>query len=358
MRSITENQVKTEAMATREEAEETAASWMARQEDPSWSQADAQALAAWLAASASHRVAYYRLNAVWTQVPRVRGPRRSLIAWAAAAGIAALSFAAYFEFTRVPGQVLPAPVVATAPAPEAASAVPQELSVESAQTPTSPAPRIASAREFRTELGAMRRIPLADGSQITLDTNSRIRVALDSSMRTVELEQGQAHFRVAHDPQRPFVVVAGALRAEAVGTEFTVRRESTMLRVSVVEGTVRVAAGSGTSSLLVSAGNSARDVDGKVELQPMAAVDIERDRGWREGVLVFRETPLADAISEMNRYGTPKIVIRDSAIGSLLVGGVFRVGELESFARLLEQTFPVSVSATADRIELTHRSQP
>ena len=45
--------------------------------------------------------------------------------------------------------------------------------------------------------------------------------------------------------------------------------------VSVVEGTVRVAAGSGTSSLLVSAGNSARDVDGKVELQPMAAIDIE-----------------------------------------------------------------------------------
>ena len=73
---------------------------------------------------------------------------------------------------------------------------------------------------------------------------------------------------------------------------------------------------------------------------------------WRSGLLVFRDTSLADAASEFNRYNARKIVIGDARVGEMRIGGSFRWANAEGFVRLLEQGFPVRAEYRSDRIVL------
>ena len=93
---------------------------------------------------------------------------------------------------------------------------------------------------YTTAVGEQRVIQLADGSNVSLDTDSRIRVRFAGAERRLELERGQALFDVADDG-RPFVVVAGDTSITAVGTVFDVRRHSDGVKVTLVSGVVDVA---------------------------------------------------------------------------------------------------------------------
>ncbi|MEJ1963522.1 MAG: FecR domain-containing protein [Gammaproteobacteria bacterium] len=97
-----------------------------------------------------------------------------------------------------------------------------------------------SGSSYRTPVGGLASVPMEDGSRITLNTDSQIRVDLTVKERRVELQQGEAFFEVAHDASRPFIVRAGNKRVIAVGTRFSVRREANDVRVVVTEGKVRV----------------------------------------------------------------------------------------------------------------------
>ncbi|MEJ1961315.1 MAG: FecR domain-containing protein [Gammaproteobacteria bacterium] len=72
---------------------------------------------------------------------------------------------------------------------------------------------------------------MRDGSAITLNTDSQLRVALTEAERRVDLKQGEAFFEVAKDSTRPFVVEAGRKRVVAVGTKFSVRRDGDFVEV-------------------------------------------------------------------------------------------------------------------------------
>src|SRR6202040_1387699 len=93
---------------------------------------------------------------------------------------------------------------------------------------------------YRTAIGGIAAISMKDGSTVTLNTNSEIRVALNETERRVDLERGEAFFEVAKDHNRPFIVRVGDQRVIAVGTKFSVRREPNHVRVVVTEGRVRL----------------------------------------------------------------------------------------------------------------------
>ncbi len=92
---------------------------------------------------------------------------------------------------------------------------------------------------YHTAVGGIASVPMSDGSKVTLNTESAIRLAVSETERRVQLERGEAFFEVAKDPNRPFVVSAGNKRVIAVGTKFSVRRDGNDLRVFVTEGKVR-----------------------------------------------------------------------------------------------------------------------
>jgi transmembrane sensor len=90
-----------------------------------------------------------------------------------------------------------------------------------------------------------------------------------------------------------------------------------------------------------------------VRFGPLA--DAERLLSWRSGVLAFRDTPLADAVAEFNRYGSRRIVMGDAKVAALRVGGNFNWANADAFVRLLEAGFPVRAEHDGDRIVLHYR---
>jgi transmembrane sensor len=215
---------------------------------------------------------------------------------------------------------------------------------------------------YSTEVGAMRAIPLPDGSRVTLNTASRIRVAVSDTERSIRLDRGEAYFEVARDRRRPFVVISGGHRITALGTAFSVRRETLDdVRVAVTEGKVSVDVsraarddGGATASVPVEleAGSVAEADRKKVSVLKRPVPQIQEELSWRSGFLVFHDTPLIDAVAEFNRYHERQVVIEDPSLAAIPVSGNFRAANLDAFTRLLESGFDIEVTKEGDRILL------
>ncbi len=350
-----------------ETIEATAAQWFAKQKSDHWTEADQAQLDTWLDAATAHRVAFVRLKAAWQHSARLK---------ALGAGVPPGVIPARHSWTFSPlfdqrSQTVAIPS-GTAPKPES----PQVSTERSPNANALSRLRVVAAGvllaatlgtawylssgtadAYHTKIGSTDTIPLTDGSQITLNTDSRIRVALNETERRIELEQGEAFFIVAKDSKRPFTVVAGKKRIVAVGTKFSVRREANDVRVIVTEGRVRLEEGGddeAPSTQLV-AGAVAQTKDTAVRVQQHPLPEVEQLLSWRAGYVTFRDTDLAEAVAEFNRYSARKITIQDSEIAHIRIGGNFRTDNAEAFLWLLQNGFPINVEERNGRIILTTR---
>jgi transmembrane sensor len=220
---------------------------------------------------------------------------------------------------------------------------------------------LPSSPAYETDIGAVEAVPLSDGSRVTLNTDTRIKVELSESERRVNLARGEAYFEVAKDPIRPFVVNVDDKRIVAIGTSFSVRRDVDGVRVLVTEGTVRVdqsEAGDSTHSMArLQPGAIAHAMADNVIIQTRPVAEVEQLLTWRTGYLVFDHTPLAEAIAEFNRYNRHKVVIADPQVGTIRIGGNFRATNVEAFLRLVASDFPVVAASQGDQITLTAASE-
>jgi transmembrane sensor len=382
------------------EIEEIASDWLIRRDSGEWSLPDDAALQQWLNLATANRVAFLRLELAWEDAARLK---------ALGAGVQGDRPAAPGSWNLTPFFEGEAEDEARQALASAASEVPDvECSLSKADlhdhvSQSGESVHAASSRtivrqsksvffkkgsliaaaasvvlavgfatlltfgpaggRYATPVGGLASVPMADGSKVTLNTNSQIRIALTAHERSVELRQGEAFFEVSKDPQRPFVVRAGDKRVIAVGTKFSVRRDGDEIAVVVTEGKVRVAEGPGTSAfrdggsadVFLTPGSIARMGESGVLVQRESLPDAEEMLSWRAGVLMFRNQTLADAVAEFNRYNARKLVIRDPAVASLKVEGNFRATSIDAFVRLLESGFPVHAEAQDDQIVLTAR---
>src|SRR5690606_3454775 len=125
--------------------------------------------------------------------------------------------------------------------------------------------------------------------------------------RRIELAEGQALFEVAHNPARPFVVSTTDASVTAVGTVFEVRRVGSETRVVLVSGAVDVAqavAPGAPQRLQPNQQSAIRAGKSKV-----SAVNAQTATSWIDGELTFMDTPLADAVAEVNRYLAAPIIL-------------------------------------------------
>lgn len=343
-------------MERSEQIEQTAADWLARRDCGTWSDADEAALSGWLESATAHRVAYLRLSAAWQQADRLKAIGAGVPAGTVPVP-GALELRPQFE------EAVPAESVAAVTEPAHASSY-SDRRLRYSLAAAALIAGIAAGWHFwsieqdtyRTRVGAIATVPIPDGSTVTLNTDSAIRVAVTESERRVDLEHGEAYFEVAHDPGRPFVVQAGSQRVVVTGTKFSVRRLDGELRILVREGRVRVEVTDAAPEVPVPelvAGTVARTVGGGTLIQQESLEEIEVALSWRSGYVVFRDTTLAEAIAEFNRYNTRKIVIDDPALAALRIGGNFRSTNVEAFVRLLEQGFRIRATREGDEIVLT-----
>lgn len=354
--------------------EHDAAAWLARRDGGDWSAADAKALDAWLASSTARKVAFLRLETAWLQSGRLKALGAGLATgelpdrgrWTqnlfdlratqahdgtgqAATRDDASDIASAGARTRALGAQGGRGWLAAAVFAVAAISVAWAWQRHERVEPLA----------YRTAIGDLRNIALADGSAATLSSDSAVDVALSLRERRIDLTRGEAYFDVAKDAARPFAVQAGDHRIVAVGTRFAVRRDGDDVRVVVTEGTVRLefapVDGRSQPVTLLPAGSTALANRGGVLVRAGTAIDAERALDWRRGHLVFLDTPLAVAVAEFNRYNTRPLVIGDATAAQLRVGGSFRWSNAEVFVNLLEQALPVRAEREAERIVLYSR---
>lgn len=343
-------------MDSLKQIKDTAAQWIARRGSEDWSATDQATLEQWLSQSTANRIAYLRLESTWAGANRLK---------ALGAGFAPGSVPSLEDFRSSPffkHAQLPAE-----PANEGAARVVTSRSrrriLAIAASVLFAAGLVFAGRAYlsgdtySTPIGVTANVPLPDGSKVTLNTNSQIRVAVTERERRVSLEQGEAFFDVTRDPKRPFIVRAGDKLITVLGTRFSVRRDEDDVRVAVTEGMVRVDQlhGAGLRGTRIVAGSVARTRDASVAVKNHSVSEVEELLSWRSGYIVLHETSLADAAAEFNRYNARKLVIRDAQVARITVSGNFRATSVDAFAHLLESGFPVSVERDGDRLLLSRR---
>ncbi len=215
---------------------------------------------------------------------------------------------------------------------------------------------------FETAVGDRTDIPLTDGTIATLNTDSEIDVRYGLDERAIHLTRGEAHFDVAHNPDRPFVVYAGDYKVIAVGTAFDVRTLEDTVDVTVLEGKVEVKRidqddreGLQRGAMLV-AGQKLSVRQAGPALRRQANLSVAAS--WRNGNAVFEDTPLMIAVQEMNRYSDVKLTISDYELANTEINGVFIAGRQDSFVAALEAYFGVTathVSGTEIHLEPSAR---
>lgn len=196
--------------------------------------------------------------------------------------------------------------------------------------------------DYRTVVGEIKTVRLADGSTIRLNTDTLIAEHYSDEQRGLELLAGEAEFEVAHDPQRPFVVKARHGSTEALGTRFIVNAADRSVRISVLENTVEISSRNHAPVKLETGFELAYGEGGLTDVpRPIS----ESDRlTWRDGKLKFNARPLAEVIEEINRYLPGTIVLANQSYAEHIVNGVFEIDRLDNAVNVIAQSLDLQIA--------------
>lgn len=203
--------------------------------------------------------------------------------------------------------------------------------------------------QVATPVGSLHTVRLADGSSVTLDTDSAMSVAFGKSQRLIHLAHGRARFDVAHDAQRPFVVDAAGSQVTARGTLFDVDLTRPAMRVTLYRGAVDVGSSKGAAVSVAHLVPGQRFTAASADAAPSVLPAPSGEDRWASGMLSFDNEPLADVIAQANRYTTHSILLGDPHLSGLRVTGAFRSGDSEALARSLAATFNLQVQQSPER---------
>ncbi len=284
-----------------------AATWVARLHGPDRTRDMELKCLEWQAKSATHRHAFERCTEVWMEVPNA----------ARAAGYVPTRSPAPGEVRRAAERRPSVFAIAKMGVLALGVAVLGTLFLRPDGT------------EYRTAVGEAQTVVLSDGTRMSLNTDTRVRVAFRPERRTVHVASGEVAFDVAKDAARPFVVHAADSEVEALGTSFSVRltppgREAgERLTVTLLEGQVALRPAAGSDGRAVAPAQA-------VVMRPGERVQLDRTPGsaatrqridhpridqliaWQRNEVVFDRTSLKDAVDEMNRYSSTPIVLADA----------------------------------------------
>ena len=212
---------------------------------------------------------------------------------------------------------------------------------------------------LKSAKGEVRRVPLPDGSNVTLNTDSLLKVRFSPRTRDVVLLGGEALFNVAVDHTRPFVVHAGEVRLRGQAASFVVRKDHEgPVRVLVQTGHVEMTCKGATAPLIVSANAAAvmpqGDADGRVVATPVTldADEVSRRLAWQDGLLAFNGETLSRAAAEFSRYSSTRIVVDDPALAAEPLTGLYASSDPEGFARAVAVSFGARTVSEGDVVRI------
>lgn len=223
-----------------------------------------------------------------------------------------------------------------------------------------------AAQIYAADTSAPQRVALADGSVVDLNTNSQLKVRFSTGERQVTLAAGEAHFQVAHNTSRPFVVTANGVTVRAVGTAFNVRLVGGTVEVLVTEGKVVVDRASAIALFshaapiipLLSAGERtlvSPDAGLVPQVEEVLPADSHARLSWQDRMTSFTDVPLHEMVARINRCNTTQLVIADPDLSDKKIGGVIALNQVDAFIRLLQQDGDITADRVGAEIILKHR---
>lgn len=233
---------------------------------------------------------------------------------------------------------------------------------------------------YITALGQHSTHTLEDGSIMWLNSNSRVEVLFTLNKRLINLIEGEVHFQVEPDPNRPFEVYAGNRMVKAVGTAFSVYRLKDKIEVMVTEGKVDLAVVKSTLIIAPGDSDSVQSFDleqyesndegtvrvlTSLEAGQSAAIpvtssqldvpvvehepgELARKLSWLEGRLVFAGESLEEVVAEVSRHTPIVIEVNDPELKKLRIGGQFQAGETEALFDVLESGFGIEINKLSE----------
>ena len=314
---------------------DAAAAWFARERSGRMSPKEHHAMQAWLDADPAHRTEYALLERLWTTTgqaghnrlremaglpppPRSAGTRsrRAMLGWtlAGAGALAAGTLGVGLRWQSPP----------------------------------------AFEQTLQSAHGQRRSVRMPDDSLIDLNTDTQAIVRYYADAREIELERGEASFSVTADASRPFIVRAGRAVVRVTGTRFNVRRLDDATEVAVSAGAVEVRADTLAFWRRETLGPGQGLVATRDGLSAVNAVDVAAVTAWRDGRIVFNNTPLPRAVAELNRYAPFVIRLEGARLAQVRVAGMVNIDTPGTLLELLPRIAPVRVTAeSAGRYVLT-----
>ncbi len=285
-----------------------AAAWVARLQSPERDAETERAFRLWFDSDPAHAAAFDKATAIWEAIGGAASPamarrRAPVRAMAAGLAVAMLAGAAGFALLGHPA--------------------------------------------YETRVGEQRTVRLSDGSRVVLNTGTRVVVDYSKGERRVRLVRGEAMFDVAKNPARPFIVAAEGREVRALGTSFVVRDEGRAIAVTLIEGKVAVSGKAEAAPVVLAPGQRLRAATAA------APPRVDRPRmevvtAWRSGQILLDDTPLTQAVAEMNRYTPTPLSLETDRIGALRVSGIFKTGEMDAFARTVSAQYGLTVIERPD----------
>lgn len=316
--------------------ENEAAYWYARLNSGDASDADWEKFDAWRAADKAHTVAYAEISLIWEDVGELEGAASTKIASPvqsksqleqilsnAYSSIEAAFRNPFGKFAAFSGSAAALLAIMWLGALYGG----------------------AFDRRYETAIGAKQTIAANDGSQIELNTNSRLRMAFRMRSRRIILEKGQAYFDVATHENRPFIVSANNTSVTVAGTRFDVDiSKQDKISVSVAEGLVKIALNAHdkkrrtTSNAPEVAVGGGKRFEGNISdnSHELRDADIENLLAWRKNQLIFHNASFSDAIAELSRYTPIRLSVRDQALADKTFSGVIQLGDPAAIILSLE----------------------
>jgi transmembrane sensor len=306
-----------------------ASAWLRRREFQDWDAATQKEFEAWRRASPANAVAYLRVEQIWRRADKLRVLKHPVRAEKS------LPVRLKSLLPKVGAAIVVAGLVGFA----------SQIYFANGNT-----------RTYATPVGAHETISLADGSKIELNTDTVLWVRESQKGRSAELVKGEAYFQIRHDAAHPFIVTAADHRVTDLGTKFLVRCDQGPLEVALLEGSARIeTVGSNAPShaVVLRPGDVALATVSSMSISRSSSQGLAAQFAWRQGLLVFNHTTLADAAVEFNRYNQTKLIIADRDIATRTIGGTFRTSDVEGFIEITRQLLNLRAEKLGSNIVIT-----
>lgn len=192
-----------------------------------------------------------------------------------------------------------------------------------------------------TATGEQKRLTLADGTELILNTDSAVSTDFNNSLRRLLLRRGEIALTTGDDPayapKRPFIAETPVGHIQALDTRFILRLAEDRLRVSVQQGKAKVVNADGASETVVSGDDVWLSTTGITEANSAIPPDA-----WLTGSIAGEDIPLGELLDELARY-RPGIIDYSAELATLPVSGVFQLSDTDQTLQFLARAHAIRV---------------